>query len=126
MINRRRLFINMKLEKRQKYAIRKLSVGVASVLAAQFYVGSVSDVSEVQAGEVVGTEVANKVDDESAGKHKDIQGELVDKKQDSPVENVINAGTKPKSEETNLETPKKLEENAAKETTDKVDSRRIK
>ena len=113
----------MKLEKRQKYAIRKLSVGVASVLAAQFYVGSVSDVSEVQAGEVVGTEVANKVDDESAGKHKDIQGELVDKKQDSPVENVINAGTKPKSEETNLETPKKLEENAAKETTDKVDSR---
>ena len=123
MINRRRLFINMKLEKRQKYAIRKLSVGVASVLAAQFYVGSVSDVSEVQAGEVVGTEVANKVDDESAGKHKDIQGELVDKKQDSPVENVINAGTKPKSEETNLETPKKLEENAAKETTDKVDSR---
>ena len=50
----------MKLEKRQKYAIRKLSVGVASVLAAQFYVGSVSDVPEVQAGEVTGTEVASK------------------------------------------------------------------
>ena len=50
----------MKLEKRQKYAIRKLSVGVASVLAAQFYVGSVSDIPEVQAGEVTGTEVASK------------------------------------------------------------------
>ena len=50
----------MKLEKRQKYSIRKLSVGVASVLAAQFYVGSVSDVPEVQAGEVTGTEVASK------------------------------------------------------------------
>ena len=50
----------MKLEKRQKYAIRKLSVGVASVLAAQFYVGSVSDVPEVQAGEVTGIEVASK------------------------------------------------------------------
>ena len=60
----------MKLEKRQKYAIRKLTVGVASVLAAQFYVGSVSDVPEVQAGEVVGTEVVNKVADVSAGKPK--------------------------------------------------------
>ena len=116
----------MKLEKRQKYAIRKLTVGVASVLAAQFYVGSVSDVPEVQAGEVVGTEVVNKVDDVS-GKHKDIQDEIVDKKQDSIIGNTNNSEAKSKSEENvgsaNLETPKKPEEKAAKETTDKVDAK---
>ena len=112
----------MKLEKRQKYAIRKLTVGVASVLAAQFYVGSVSDIPEVQAGEVVGTEMVNKVDDESVGKHKDIQDEPVDKKQDSIIGNANNTETKPKSEEnpdsTNLGTLKKSEENI-----NKVDSK---
>ena len=117
----------MKLEKRQKYAIRKLSVGVASVLAAQFYVGSVSDVPEVQAGEVVGAEIANQVDDVSAGKPKDIKDEVIGKKQDSAVENANNTKTKQKSEEnsdsTNLETPKKSEENADKKTADKVDAK---
>ena len=102
----------MKLEKRQKYAIRKLTVGVASVLAAQFYVGSVSDVPEVQAGEVVGTEVVNKVDDASAGKPKDIKDEVVGKKQESAVESSTNAETKPKSEE-----------NADKKIADKVDAK---
>ena len=108
----------MKLEKRQKYAIRKLSVGVASVLAAQFYVGTMSDVPEVQAGEVVGAEVANKVADVSAGKPKDIEDEVIGKKQESTVGNSTNAETKPKSEENsdfaNLETPKKSGENADK------------
>ena len=117
----------MKLEKRQKYAIRKLSVGVASVLAAQFYVGTMSDVPEVQAGDVVGTEVANKVADVSAGKPKDIEDEVIDKKQDSTVGNSTNAEAKPKSEENsdsaNLETSKKSEENADKKTADKVDAK---
>ena len=117
----------MKFEKRQKYAIRKLSVGVASVLAAQFYVGSVSDVPEVQAGEVVGAEIANKVDNVSAGRPKDIEDEVIGKKQESTVENSTNAETKPKSEENsdsaNLETPKKSEENADKKTADKVDAK---
>ena len=117
----------MKFEKRQKYAIRKLSVGVASVLAAQFYVGSVSDVPEVQAGEVVGAEIANKVDNVSAGRPKDIEDEVIGKKQDSTVGNSTNAETKSKSEEnsdsTNLEIPKKSEENADKKTADKVDAK---
>ena len=117
----------MKFEKRQKYAIRKLSVGVASVLAAQFYVGSVSDVPEVQAGEVVGAEIANKVDNVSAGRPKDIEDEVIGKKQDSTVGNSTNAETKPKSEENsdsaNLEIPKKSEENADKKTADKVDAK---
>ena len=117
----------MKLEKRQKYAIRKLSVGVASVLAAQFYVGTISDVPEVQAGEVVGTEVANKIADVSAGKPKDIEDEVIGKKQDSTVENSTNTETKPKSEENpnsvNLGIPKRSEEKADKKTTDKVDSK---
>ena len=117
----------MKLEKRQKYAIRKLSVGVASVLAAQFYVGSVSDVPEVQAGEVVGAEIANKVDDVSAGKPKDTKDEVIGKKRDSTVENSTNAETKPKSEgdldSANLEISRKSEENADKKTADKVDAK---
>ena len=117
----------MKLEKRQKYAIRKLSVGVASVLAAQFYVGTMSDVPEVQAGDVVGTEVANKVADVSAGKLKDTEDEVIGKKQGSIVENSTNVETKLKSEENldsaNLGTPKKSEENADKKTTDKVDAK---
>ena len=117
----------MKLEKRQKYAIRKLSVGVASVLAAQFYVGTMSDVPEVQAGDVVGTEVANKVADVSAGKLKDIEDEVIGKKQGSIVENSTNVETKLKSEENldsaNLGMPKKSEENTDKKTTDKVDAK---
>ena len=117
----------MKLEKRQKYAIRKLSVGVASVLAAQFYVGTMSDVPEVQAGDVVGTEVANKVADVSTGKPKDTKDEVIGKKQGSTVENSINVETKSKSEENpnsaNLGTPKKSEENADKMTADKVDAK---
>ena len=117
----------MKLEKRQKYAIRKLSVGVASVLAAQFYVGTMSDVPEVQAGDVVGTEVANKVADVSAGKLKDTEDEVIGKKQGSIVENSTNVETKLKSEENldsaNLGMPKKSEENADKKTTDKVDAK---
>ena len=117
----------MKLEKRQKYAIRKLSVGVASVLAAQFYVGTMSDVPEVQAGDVVGTEVANKVADVSAGKLKDTEDEVIGKKQGSIVENLTNVETKLKSEENldsaNLGTSKKSEENADKKTTDKVDAK---
>lgn len=117
----------MKLEKRQKYAIRKLSVGVASVLAAQFYVGTMSDVPEVQAGDVVGTEVANKVADVSAGKLKDTEDEVIGKKQGSIVENSTNVETKLKSEKNldsaNLGTPKKSEENADKKTTDKVDAK---
>ena len=117
----------MKLEKRQKYAIRKLSVGVASVLAAQFYVGTMSDVPEVQAGDVVGTEVANKVADVSTGKPKDTKDEVIGKKQGSTVENSTNVETKSKSEENpnsaNLGTPKKSEENADKMTADKVDAK---
>ena len=117
----------MKLEKRQKYAIRKLSVGVASVLAAQFYVGTMSDVPEVQAGDVVGTEVANKVADVSTGKPKDTKDEVIGKKQGSTVGNSTNAETKSKSEENpnsaNLGTPKKSEENADKMTADKVDAK---
>ena len=117
----------MKLEKRQKYAIRKLSVGVASVLAAQFYVGTMSDVPEVQAGDVVGTEVANKVADVSTGKPKDTKDEVIGKKQGSTVKNSTNVETKSKSEENlnsaNLGTPKKSEENADKMTADKVDAK---
>ena len=43
----------MKFEKRQKFAIRKFSVGVASVIIGQFFLGTVSSAPSVQASEVI-------------------------------------------------------------------------
>ena len=39
----------MKFEKRQRFAIRKFSVGVASVLVGQFFVGSMVNAQHVSA-----------------------------------------------------------------------------
>ena len=41
----------MKFEKRQKFAIRKFSVGVASVLIGQFFIGAVANAPVVRASE---------------------------------------------------------------------------
>ena len=43
----------MKFEKRQKFAIRKFSIGVASVIIGQFFLGTVSSAPAVQASEVI-------------------------------------------------------------------------
>ena len=42
----------MKFEKRQRYAIRKFSVGAASVLIGQFYLGTVTNAPVVRANEI--------------------------------------------------------------------------
>lgn len=49
----------MKFEKRQKFAIRKFSVGVASVLIGQFFIGAVSNAPVVRASEVIGVHAEN-------------------------------------------------------------------
>ena len=46
----------MNFEKRQRFAIRKFSVGVASVLVGQFFVGAVMNAPQVRASEVKKTE----------------------------------------------------------------------
>ena len=46
----------MKFEKRQKFAIRKFSVGVASVLIGQFFIGAVANAPIVHASEVIGSQ----------------------------------------------------------------------
>jgi len=58
----------VKFEKRQKFAIRKFSVGVASVLIGQFFIGAVANAPVVRASEVIGvhTEKQNAPDDEVA------------------------------------------------------------
>ncbi len=58
----------MKFEKRQKFAIRKFSVGVASVLIGQFFIGAVNNAPVVRASEVIGvhTEKQNDLDAEVA------------------------------------------------------------
>ena len=58
----------MKFEKRQKFAIRKFSVGVASVLIGQFFIGAVSNAPVVRASEAIGVhaEKQNALDAEVA------------------------------------------------------------
>ena len=50
----------MKFEKRQKFAIRKFSVGVASVLIGQFFIGAVANAPVVRASEASGAQTVNK------------------------------------------------------------------
>ena len=50
----------MKFEKRQKFAIRKFSVGVASVLIGQFFIGAVANAPVVRASEVIGAQTEKK------------------------------------------------------------------
>ena len=49
----------MKFEKHQKFSIRKFSVGVASVLIGQFFIGAVSNAPVVHASEVIGVHAEN-------------------------------------------------------------------
>ena len=49
----------MKFEKHQKFSIRKFSVGVASVLIGQFFIGAVSNAPVVRASEVIGVHAEN-------------------------------------------------------------------
>lgn len=49
----------MKFEKHQKFAIRRFSVGVASVLIGQFFIGAVSNAPVVRASEVIGVHAEN-------------------------------------------------------------------
>ena len=49
----------MKFEKHQKFAIRKFSVGIASVLIGQFFIGAVSNAPVVHASEVIGVHAEN-------------------------------------------------------------------
>ena len=60
----------MKFEKRQRFAIRKFSVGVASVLVGQFFVGSMVNAPQVNASELKSEEgvEANKVVEEEPTK----------------------------------------------------------
>ena len=50
----------MKFEKRQKFSIRKFSVGVASVIIGQFFLGGTINVPVVQANEVIESGVISK------------------------------------------------------------------
>ncbi|VTY13865.1 putative Ig domain-containing protein [uncultured Streptococcus sp.] len=50
----------MKFEKRQKFAIRKFSFGVASVLIGQFFIGAVANAPVVRASEVIGAQTEKK------------------------------------------------------------------
>ena len=48
----------MKMEKRQKFSIRKFSIGIASVIVGQFYLGVMATAPKVKADERLTTEVS--------------------------------------------------------------------
>ena len=57
----------MKFEKRQKFAIRKFSVGVASVLIGQFFIGAVANAPVVRASEVISVHAEKQNDPDAEG-----------------------------------------------------------
>ena len=73
----------MSSEKRQKFSIRKFSIGIASVMIGQFYLGTVTNAPKVQADERTKTEV------ETVSKQEDQQLPNVT----LPSENPVTTGT---------------------------------
>ena len=79
----------MKFEKRQKFAIRKFSVGVASVLIGQFFIGAVANAPVVRASEVIGVH---------AEKQKDSDAEVVQPKVEAATVDIDKNQVVPKPE----------------------------
>ena len=69
----------MSSEKRQKFSIRKFSIGIASVMIGQFYLGTVTNAPKVQADERTKTEV------ETVSKQEDQQLPNVTLPSETPV-----------------------------------------
>lgn len=79
----------MKFEKRQKFAIRKFSVGVASVLIGQFFIGAVANAPVVRASEVIGVH---------AEKQKDPDAEVAQPKSEPTAVNTETSQVVPRLE----------------------------
>ena len=68
----------MKFEKRQKFAIRKFSVGVASVLIGQFFIGAVANAPVVRASEVIGVHTEKQKDPDAEVAQPKVKATTVD------------------------------------------------
>ena len=68
----------MKFEKRQKFAIRKFSVGVASVLIGQFFIGAVANAPVVRASEVIGVHAEKQKDPDAEVAQPKVEATTVD------------------------------------------------
>ena len=68
----------MKFEKRQKFAIRKFSVGVASVLIGQFFIGAVANAPVVRASEVIGVHAEKQKDPDAEVAQPKVEAATVD------------------------------------------------
>ena len=79
----------MKFEKRQKFAIRKFSVGVASVLIGQFFIGAVANAPVVRASEVIGVHTE---------KQKDLDAEVAQPKVEAATVGIDKNQVVPKPE----------------------------
>lgn len=96
----------MKFEKRQKFAIRKFSVGVASVLIGQFFIGAVNNAPVVRASEVIGvhTEKQNDPDAEVAQPKVEAATVDIDKNQVVPKPESDPSAEKPVVTQPSVET----------------------
>ena len=96
----------MKFEKRQKFAIRKFSVGVASVLIGQFFIGAVANAPVVRASEVIGvhTEKQNDPDAEVAQPKVEAATVDIDKNQVVPKPESDPSAEKPVVTQPSVET----------------------
>lgn len=106
----------MKFEKRQKFSIRKFSVGVASVIIGQFFLGGTINVPVVQANEVVESGVISQ--DKGAEELQPSKGDLptdVTKQKEEKVE-LENKENVPNTNEI------KKEEKAVTSVIDKTDA----
>lgn len=68
----------MKFEKHQKFAIRKFSVGVASVLIGQFFIRAVSNAPVVRASEVIGVHAEKQKDPDAEVAQPKVEATTVD------------------------------------------------
>lgn len=68
----------MKFEKRQKFAIRKFSVGVASVLIGQFFIGAVANAPVVRASSVIGVHAEKQKDPDAEVAQPMVEATTVD------------------------------------------------
>jgi len=96
----------VKFEKRQKFAIRKFSVGVASVLIGQFFIGAVANAPVVRASEVIGvhTEKQNDPDAEVAQPKVEAATVDIDKNQVVPKPESDPSAEKPVVTQPSVET----------------------
>lgn len=97
----------MKFEKRQKFAIRKFSVGVASVLIGQFFIGAVANAPVVRASEVIGVHAEKQKDPDAEVAQPKVEATTVDTDKNQVVPRPVSDQSAEKPVEANISNSEK-------------------